>query len=100
VDSVGRIGGEEFLILAPDTGADGAMTLAERLRKAVETGSTVYNGQRIQLTVSIGGAVAEDAIPATYEELRDLAAGALLEAKQTGRNKSVVRVMPAPAVTT
>src|SRR5262245_58574927 len=96
VDSVGRIGGEEFLILAPDTPSEGAATLAERLRKAVEAGSTVYNNQRIQLTVSIGAAVADDAIPATYEQLRDLAAGALGEAKQTGRNRSVVRVMPVP----
>jgi diguanylate cyclase (GGDEF)-like protein len=96
VDSVGRIGGEEFLILAPDTPGEGAATLAERLRKAVESGSTVYNNQRIQLTVSIGAAVAEDAIPATYEQLRDLAAGALGEAKQTGRNRCVVRPIPAP----
>jgi diguanylate cyclase (GGDEF)-like protein len=93
IDAVGRIGGEEFLILAPETPVDGALTLAERLRKAIEAGSTAYQNRRIQLTVSIGAAVAEDSVPATYEQLRDLAAEALGEAKQTGRNRCVVRTL-------
>jgi diguanylate cyclase (GGDEF)-like protein len=91
VDSVGRIGGEEFLAIARDTGEDGAAHLAERIRAAVAATPIVYEGRAISVTVSIGVAVAEVGVPATQEAFYETAAQALAEAKRTGRNRVVVR---------
>lgn len=95
IDTVGRIGGEEFMILAPDTPGDGASVLAERLRGAVSAGSTHYQGQEIRLTISLGVAVADAACPVTAEGIRELASAALAEAKASGRNCCVVRPVSA-----
>ncbi len=96
IDTVGRIGGEEFMILAPDTPAEGAQVLAERLRNAVSCDSTSYHGQEIRLTISVGVAVADRHSPVSQEELREVAAAALAEAKATGRNRCVVRSFNSP----
>jgi diguanylate cyclase len=89
-DSVGRIGGEEFLIVAPYTDSVGAESLAERIRAAVEETVIQYQGQRIPLTISLGVAVAESNTVIGYEALKELAAAGLAEAKSTGRNRAVV----------
>jgi diguanylate cyclase (GGDEF)-like protein len=91
VDSVGRVGGEEFLVLARETGAEGACVLAERIRATVEQSHVDYQGQRIRITVSVGFAVAEVGVPAEYDELTRLAAAALDHAKRSGRNRCEVR---------
>jgi diguanylate cyclase (GGDEF)-like protein len=91
-DSLGRIGGEEFLVIAPNTDAVGAEVLAERLRENVESGSTAYNSQSIRVTISLGLAVVDAMVPANYEELRECAARALREAKDRGRNRAVVKM--------
>lgn len=93
IDTVGRIGGEEFMILAPGADLDGATGLAERVRNGVAVAFTEYNDQRIQLTVSIGMAVVGKDVSTTYEDLKQLAAVALGEAKQGGRNCCVVKSM-------
>jgi diguanylate cyclase (GGDEF)-like protein len=93
VDTVGRIGGEEFLILAPETTREGAMVLAERVRQNVEKGQTSYDGQIIRVTVSVGVSVAEQNVAASYEQLKHLAATALSEAKMLGRNRCVIRTV-------
>ena len=90
-DALGRVGGEEFMVVAPATDAAGAESLAERLRAAVETGVTVYHGEAIRVTVSVGFAVAPAGTPVGYEPLREAAAAALHQAKATGRNRCVVR---------
>ena len=90
VDSVGRMGGEEFLVLAREADYDGTFILSERIRSAVESSPIVYDGQVIRLTVSIGFAVAEAGAPAEYDAMYTLAASALAEAKRR-RNNSVVR---------
>jgi diguanylate cyclase (GGDEF)-like protein len=92
-DSFGRWGGEEFMVVAPDTDKPGAAVLAERLRSQIETARTEYNGQSIQVTVSIGFAVAEAGIPAVCDQLQEEAASALKEAKDTGRNRCVIRCL-------
>lgn len=97
-DSFGRWGGEEFMVVAPDTDAGGAAVLAERLRAHVEAAHTEYNGRAICLTVSIGFAVAEAGIPAVCDQLQEEAAGALKEAKESGRNRCVVRYLGAVPV--
>ncbi len=92
-DTVGRIGGEEFMVLAPGTGREGAGILAERIRNCVADSHTVYSEQQIQITVSIGLAVVDKETPVTYEELKTAASTALGEAKAAGRNRCVVRVV-------
>jgi diguanylate cyclase (GGDEF)-like protein len=94
VDSVGRIGGEEFLVVAPETNLEGAIALAERIRSAVEQSRTSYKGEAINVTVSLGFAVAEDGVNCEYDQLRHFAAAALSEAKAKGRNRA--EVWPAP----
>ncbi len=98
VDSIGRIGGEEFLVVAPETTSEGAAVLAERIRAAVEEASFVYNGERIRVTVSVGFAVAEPESHADYKRMKQLASETVHEAKESGRNRTVVRVLePIPA---
>ena len=81
-----RFGGEEFLLIAPDTALEGALRLAERIRSAIELKTLVATGISVQLTVSIG--VAEKI--ATYATVAQLIKGAdeaLYLAKQGGRNR-------------
>jgi diguanylate cyclase (GGDEF)-like protein len=56
VDWVVRYGGEEFLIVLPETGCEGAHSMAERLRRAVASSSIQINGAQINITASFGGA--------------------------------------------
>ena len=91
VDAVGRIGGEEFLVVAPETNLEGAIVLAERIRSSVERARFVYEKQPIEVTVSIGFAVAEVGVDADFDQLKHLASAGLSEAKTMGRNLSVTR---------
>ncbi len=94
VDTVGRIGGEEFLVVAPETGNEGAEILGERVRTSVEESEYWYKDAAIRVTVSIGIGVVETGVPAEYELLKYAAASALAEAKATGRNRAVIRRVP------
>jgi diguanylate cyclase (GGDEF)-like protein len=97
VDSVGRLGGEEFLMIARETDEEGAHTLAERIRATVADTPICYEGHHIFITVSIGLAVADVGVPVEYESMSRLAAYALHLAKERGRNRSEVVRVPAPA---
>lgn len=94
-DSLGRVGGEEFMVVAPETDATGAAALAERLRAHVDGSTTQYNGQTIRMTVSIGFVTADAKTTVGYDALRESAAAALMEAKEGGRNRCVVRTVGA-----
>jgi diguanylate cyclase (GGDEF)-like protein len=93
VDTVGRIGGEEFMAIAPETDYEGAVILAERIRSAVEQKRVAYQDHTIKVTVSVGFAVLEPNQLSTYDQLKHEAALALSEAKATGRNRCVVRTV-------
>jgi two-component system cell cycle response regulator len=81
-----RFGGEEFLLIAPDTRLDGARQLAERIRLAVQHKTLVADGVSLHLTVSIG--VAEKtARHTTVDQLIKASDEALYLAKQRGRNR-------------
>jgi diguanylate cyclase (GGDEF)-like protein len=84
-DMLGRIGGEEFLLVAPVTELDALMHLAERLRLAVCERPVVHEGASIRASVSAGITVglAED----TIDTLVARADTALYEAKANGRNR-------------
>jgi diguanylate cyclase (GGDEF)-like protein len=89
VDWVGRYGGEEFLIVLPETGLEGAMVLAERVRKVVETTSIQTSGKTIQITASFGvtGFSAADWKQAVSpESILQASDNLLYEAKDHGRN--------------
>jgi diguanylate cyclase (GGDEF)-like protein len=90
VDFVGRIGGEEFLVIAPETNAEGAVALGERIRTTVEKHEFTYKEHVIRVTVSIGFAVADAGQLAEYEQMKHVAAAALSEAKVTGRNRCII----------
>lgn len=88
-DFVGRYGGDEFLIVLPETGAAGALELAERIRQGIGRRMFDFRGQKLTITVS-GGVVAypETGVVAV-EELIDCADQALYRAKWEGRNRVV-----------
>ena len=87
VDHVGRYGGEEFLIVLPETSKDAACHLAERIRAEIEANAfVVIGGQAIYRTLSIGVAsYPEDAINPV--ELVEQADAALYRAKRSGKNR-------------
>ena len=91
VDSVGRLGGEEFLVIAREADGPGAVTLAERIRETVESTPIRYGLENIRVTVSVGFAVAEVAVVTDYQPMLEVAAAALAHAKEHGRNRSEVR---------
>jgi len=88
-DSVARLGGEEFVVLLPQTGVEGAVTLAEKLRLTVAQ----HLAARRPITVSVGAATLElptDGSPdldAIAGSLVDAADTALYTAKREGRNR-------------
>ncbi len=83
-DFVSRWGGEEFLLLLPETDIEGGRILAERIRKIVEEQIIEYNGIQVSITMSFGVTVNED-----YEMIEDIikkADNALYQGKGQGRN--------------
>jgi diguanylate cyclase (GGDEF)-like protein len=97
VDTIGRVGGDEFMVVAPETDLEGAAALGDRMRITVEGGEILFKGETIRTTVSVGIAVAPNGVTATYDQLRHVAAAALNEAKASGRNRSIMRVLACTA---
>jgi diguanylate cyclase (GGDEF)-like protein len=96
VDFLGRVGGEEFLVVAPETDIGGVQVLSERIRSAVETTPVSYSAQTVRVTVSVGFVVAEKNTAVDYEMMKHAAAAALGEAKTAGRNCCVIRTLQQP----
>lgn len=86
-DLVGRYGGEEFMLLLPNTTLGGAAALAETLREVMEQTPCLHEGRSIAVTVSIGvcGAHLENANG--WDRLIQAADQALYRAKAAGRNR-------------
>lgn len=91
IDVLGRIGGEEFLLILPSTDSTGAGTIAERMRNRIAQLSVVLqNGQRIALTASFGVVSGMGAAPEAGESFNELlgqADTAMYVAKERGRNR-------------
>ena len=88
-DLIARFGGEEFTCLLPDTGKDGAILVAEKLRETIKCLNieNVNSTAAPVLTISIGIAVYPDTACSSPEELIEAADKNLYLAKKTGRNK-------------
>lgn len=88
-DTVARWGGEEFLVLLPETGLEDAVKIAERLRSTVEATRYVYKRKVLQITISVGvsqyhqGEHIETALLSKADKM-------LYVAKNSGRNRVVV----------
>jgi diguanylate cyclase (GGDEF)-like protein len=92
-DFAARVGGEEFLIVCPNTPADGALILAERLREDIEKRIVNTDGKHLSATVSLGIAERDNTMTVA-EDLVKAADHALYAAKNSGRN----RVCVAPSI--
>jgi len=86
-DFLSRYGGEEFVLLLPNTDSNVAMQLAERLRKAFEENHFSNESRSKTVTVSIGVASLERHQPSRAEDLLTYADEALYQAKADGRNR-------------
>jgi len=87
VDLVGRYGGEEFLAILSETDRKGAMTFAEKVRQKLEISRFVYQGQKLQVTIS-GGIAFREEYPSEKLMLK-AADERLYKAKHSGRNQIV-----------
>lgn len=87
-DAVGRYGGEEFLVVLPESPLEAACVTAERLRQALEKQSVpLGSGHSVQITASFGVACAAEVTgPVTPDALVALADTRLYQAKASGRN--------------
>ena len=84
-DFVGRYGGEEFVVLLPNTGMDTARSVAEKLRGKLESLPFESGGRKIPITMSVGLALARpgDNPDSLFKRADDL----LYQAKRNGRNR-------------
>ena len=88
-DSLGRWGGEEFLILLPETGLEEARLVAERVRSAIAAGPVDFDGAGIAISASIGVSAWQEGETSIEQALRR-ADAALYDAKNAGRNRTAV----------
>ncbi|HEV8496477.1 MAG TPA: GGDEF domain-containing protein [Gemmatimonadaceae bacterium] len=86
-DSVARFGGDEFVILLPDTGWQGALTFAERLRRCVDDYSFGPPDTPVTTTISVGVALGRGSEATSADALLKEADTALYKAKTAGRNR-------------
>lgn len=89
-DIFGRYGGEEFLIVLPNTNLEGAVKLAEKLRAGLEAEKFTHEFFSLMVTASFGVASSEDADVITADHLLQLSDRALYKAKESGRNRVCV----------
>ena len=90
IDTLARIGGEEFAILLPTTSVNGGMQIAERIRKVTEDYDYEYEGNTFHMTVSLGIAELTDETWSITEFI-GAADDMLYKAKHAGRNRCVAR---------
>ena len=89
IDIACRYGGEEFVILLPETGLDKAKNAAERLRKKIMEQKVDYEGKPIQVTASFGIVTLSNTM-LTVEDMLGVADEAMYKAKGKGRNQVYV----------
>ena len=85
-----RYGGEEFVIVLPGAGRDDLVQMAERVRRAVAEAEITEAGQRIPVTVSIGGSGLPDKNATNPQDLIVVADAAMYTSKESGRDRCVI----------
>jgi len=99
VDMVARFGGEEFLIILPETDPGGAQHVAERIRKTLAKRQLrLPDGRKLRVTASLGVASVRSGELPHVDALIKLADESLYVAKESGRNRVVVGDPEAEAV--
>lgn len=86
-DVVGRMGGEEFMVLLPHSNAAAAQVLADKLRRAMAGLAVPIGADRIRLTASLGLATALPGVETQFDSLYQRADRALYRAKAAGRDR-------------
>ena len=89
-DIFARYGGEEFIGLLPEQTEQGAVELAERIRRMLEQAEVQYEAQSLKVTASFGLALIQKESGLTLEQLIDRADQALYKSKRDGRNRITV----------
>lgn len=87
-DLVCRLGGEEFLVICPDTSPPAALQCAERIRKTFEAAAFTVENDKFHVTVSIGVAARGKSMP-HFDQMLKAADQALYAAKAQGRNRAL-----------
>ncbi len=93
IDIAARYGGEEFCVVLPETNADGALIVAERIRRNVEllcVPRLSSPGEPLRVTVSIGGVSFPELQAESADQMIKMADTALYDAKNAGRNRTII----------
>jgi len=93
-DTIGRYGGEEFLVVLPGCGAAASAALGERLCEQIEEGPMESNRLPIGVTISVGVAAREGASALKATALLSAADAGLYRAKADGRNRAALGLVP------
>jgi len=93
-DSIGRYGGEEFLVVTPGSNAASTLQLAERLRAAVREATATTGGAAGPVTLSVGFTSTGELCESDWDVLLRAADGALYQAKRAGRDRVEMAVAP------
>lgn len=87
-DLAGRVGGEEFCVVMPDTTLQEAAAIAERIRIRINSREILLcDNTSLRISASLGVSCSEDSAEANFENLQSIADRRLYLAKQNGRNQ-------------
>ncbi len=86
VDLPGRLGGEEFVVLLPESDLAASVETAERILRCIESSPLAWNGRRLTVTASCGAAACPESVRLPAAALK-AADAALYRAKEQGRNR-------------
>ena len=96
-DTIGRFGGEELLLVLPGCGLEDGVKLAERICHLVRSEPVKAKNKPLDVSISLGVAVANPPVPADLEALLGSADAALYRAKEAGRNRVEFSANPHPS---
>ncbi|MDT0595488.1 sensor domain-containing diguanylate cyclase [Glaciecola petra] len=89
-DVICRYGGEEFVLILPNTSLEGLQVLAERIRLAIQEKTILFESKQLSMTVSIGGCSRVMGSEEEHAIIIGYVDKLLYQAKETGRNRCVI----------